>query len=421
MRLQQKTNRSYFLFSSLLFLLAGVFLFFVLTSIIDEEVNEQLFNTEKRVVKQLQSGRIPTEIPPVLEVRLLLSPQQEQITVRDTAMYDNVEGEEETFREVSSVRNMEDRSYSIVVRQMIITHSSYLMTIGGILALVMGFLLLCLAIVNKTIFKKVWKPFYSTLDALKSFSVQQPGGLDLQKSNILEFREMNTVLVKLTDKASSDYRALREFTENASHEIQTPLAVIQNKLDELLQDPSLQEQQAKHLQIAGSAVQKLSKLNQTLLLLTKIENRQFIFTEKVNLISCILRQMELQEDFIDVKKLQVSLEVPSEYYVSAHPSLVDVLLTNLVGNAIKHNIPHGIVSIEMIHGSLRIANTGKELSVAPSLLFERFSKADASSSSLGLGLAIVQTICVLYGWQVKYEVNDGQHLLEVIFQELGTT
>ncbi|KAA3436338.1 sensor histidine kinase [Rufibacter hautae] len=417
MRLLQKLNRTYILFSSLLFLVAGVLLYFFLTANIDYEAEEQLLNTERRIARQLTRGHTPTKLFPVLEVTQLAVHRPQGLTITDTTMFDQVEGEEETFRQVRSVRNINGHSYAIVLRQMVVQHSEYIMTIGCILVLVMGLLLVCLTLMNRSIHRTVWQSYYTTLEAVKNFSVHQPGPLQLQDSATQEFQEMHTALSRLTEKARLDYLALKEFSENASHEMQTPLAVLQNKLDELLQDLALIELQARHIQTAGTAVQKLSKLNQTLLLLTKIENRQFIHTETVCVTAFLCRQLDLLEDFLLEKKLQVTLEETAALKVSANPALVDVLLSNLLSNAIKHNNAHGCISIEIGKNRLLVSNSGKPLPYAPSLLFERFSKADAYSPSLGLGLAIVRTICHLYGWEVQYQVQKNRHSLEITFPE----
>jgi signal transduction histidine kinase len=415
MRLLQKTSRTYIIFSSLLFLTAGVLLYFFMTANIDHEANEQLLNTERRIAKQLERGQTPAKIPPVLEVTQLSKHQPERLWVTDTVMFDNVEGEEETFRQVTSIRNANGHSYSIVLRQMIVEHADYVVTIGGILALIMGCLLICLALMNRSIYRTVWNPYYQTLDALKNFSLHQPSPLALQDTSIIEFKEMNAALHRLTEKARTDFMALKEFSENASHEMQTPLAVVQTKLDELLQDPALTETQARHIQTAGTAVQKLSKLNQTLLLLTKIENRQFIYTQQLNIPELVRKQVAELEDFIQEKELDVTFQKPEHVEVSANPALVDALLTNLLSNAIKHNVPKGSISIAVKQNILQVSNSGRPLASSPAFLFERFSKADASSSSLGLGLAIVRTICHLYNWQVQYQVDKEQHTLEINF------
>lgn len=412
MRLLQKTNRIYTLFATLLFLVGGVILFIRITGIIEEEAAEQLLSNEQRIALKLKLGQPYTELSPVIEITRLENPIAEHIALKDTMFYDEFEGEIEKFLQVTSSRNINGQAYRLVLRQMLVEPRDYLGSIGLSLAIVLALLLLCLAVINRVIYRKLWQPFYQGLAALKGFSVYQNSPLPLNESKIQEFTELNAAITNLTGKVRSDFHALKEFSENAAHEMQTPLAVIQAKLDELLQDENLSEQQASRIQVAHTSVNKLARLNQTLLLLTKIENRQFIYTEAVDVRLMIERQLQDSEDFIQGKGLRTAYTALT---VMANPALVEILISNLLRNAIKHNISNGYINITLNGSSLIISNPGKMLLHAPALLFERFSKADPSSGSLGLGLAIVKTICNIYGWRVKYETNQHIHFLQVDF------
>ncbi|MBF9252241.1 HAMP domain-containing histidine kinase [Pontibacter sp. 172403-2] len=416
MRLLQKTNRVYLLFTALLLLLAGGFLYVLITDTVEEEASEQLLSNEKRIATALKAGQQITVLPPVIEVEELRGRREERLTLKDTVLFDALEGEIETFRQVTSVREVNGSTYRIVLRQMVVERVKSLATIGVSLAAVLLTLFLFLALMNRIIYHKLWSPFYGSLKALKNFSVYQNSPLQLESGGITEFAELNRAISKLTEKTRSDFRALKEFSENASHEMQTPLAVIQAKLDELLQDVALNEQQASRIQVASSSVQKLSRLNQTLLLLTKIENRQFIYTEAVDVSAMIVRQLQDFVDFIQDKAIHVDFVPTPALIVTANPALAEALVSNLLRNAVKHNIPDGFIFIKLTDSSLKVSNSGTPLPHAPAMLFERFQKADPSSNSLGLGLAIVRTICNLYGWHVTYETNQNTHTLQVDFQ-----
>ncbi|ARS37562.1 sensor histidine kinase [Pontibacter actiniarum] len=415
MRLLQKATRSYILFTSLLFLIAGGLLYGLLTDIIEQEATEQLLGNERRIAEQLRHGQHIINLPPVLEVSKLNRPIQESITVKDTIAFDNVENELEAFLQVSSVRNISGHSYRIVLRQMIVEPVEYMSTIGLSMAIVMVLLLMFTVLMNRIFFHQLWSAFYRSLATLKGFSVHQNTPLKLEDSSILEFSELNAAIGKLTEKARSDFRALKEFSENASHETQTPLAIIQARLDELLQDPALSEQQANHIQSAYVAAQKLSKLNQTLLLLTKIENQQFKNTELININDLIGRQISQLDDFVRDKGLQVHVNQQGTLTVLSNPALVDMLISNLLSNAIRHNVRKGFIEVMVTARSLTVKNSGVPLKGSPAKLFERFHKANPSSSSLGLGLAIVRSVCNLYGWQVQYQAEDNTHILLILF------
>ena len=415
MKLLKKTNRTYLFFSAILLLIAGCLLYAMMTTIIDDEITEKLFVNKERIVRQMEKGERVIQLPPVIEVEELLTPQEEQIIVKDTSLLDPVEDETELFREVTSIENINSKTYRITLRQVILEPHDYYNSIGLALAIVFALLLTGILLINWCVSKKLWSPFYQTLEKLKQFSLQDDKPVPLDDAGITEFKEMNHAIEHLTSKVRSDYHALKEFTENASHEIQTPLAVILAKLQELLQSAALSAEQAGQIQTAYASAQRLSKLNQTLLLLAKIENKQFPATEKISLTSAIQRQLELFADFIAAKHLNVKKKFHSETSLSANALLLDVLLSNLIGNAIRHNIMNGNITIELSANTLSISNTGKPLIIPPEKLFERFAKADPASESLGLGLAIVKKLCDSYGWKIRYTVSDGCHVIEIVF------
>src|SRR5438270_6802034 len=148
--------------------------------------------------------------------------------------------------------------------------SILLITISTILTILVVSIL-----INRFALKQIWKPFYQSLDAVRKFKVNKKEALRLQQSNIDEFEFMNQTLQRITAQAQLDYLSLKTFSENASHEIQTPIAIVRSKLDLLIQDEDLREEQSQALQSAYNAIERLTRLNQSLLLLAKIENHQF--------------------------------------------------------------------------------------------------------------------------------------------------
>ena len=415
MKLLQKTSRVYFMVSAFLLLVTGVLLYFFLTTIIEAETKEQLLANEMRIASRLSHHQPTTQLAPVIEITKLEKVLPENIAIIDTTLFDDKEQEFERFLQVTSIRNIRGVGYRIILRQMIEEPIGYIGSIGLALGITFLFLLLSTTFINRLVFSKLWQPFYNSLAALNSFSVNQSKPLKLDKSDIAEFEELNAAVLTLTDKTRHDYRVLKEFTENASHEMQTPLAVIQTKLDELLQTPSLTESQAGQIRVAVSAVQKLTRLNHALILLTKIENQQFQQKETINVSQVISGHLKQLEDFIQAKTLQVEFESAASLTVNSDPALVEMLVSNLLSNSIKYNLPGGQIHILIAADSLEISNTGESLHVAPETLFDRFSKANQSSASLGLGLALVKSICEQQGWHIRYEIEAGLHTFTVNF------
>jgi signal transduction histidine kinase len=148
-------------------------------------------------------------------------------------------------------------------------------------------------------------------------------------------------------------------------------------------------------------------------LLTKIENRQFLAgTDPVNLVPIINGKLRDLEDLIAQRKISIQTDLEPVGLV-IHPALAEILVNNLLTNAIRHNVENGKIIITLREGTLSVKNTGKALNSNPEQLFERFRKESNSSASLGLGLALVKTISEVNGQALKYDIDDEWHTLSV--------
>ncbi len=415
MKLLHKTTRLYLLFSALMLAVTGCVLYVLLTQIIEAEITEKLLVNKERIVRQLKAGKAVPSLPPVIEIEETETQSPDTFFIRNTALFDPEEGETEPFLEVRCFESINGKTYVITLRQVVLEPHDYLNSIGLVLAVGLALLLLGLLWQNWRISKIIWQPFFENLEVLKHFKVQNEQPERLSETNVSEFRELNVAIEKLTRKARSDYRSLKEFTENASHEMQTPLAVIRAKLEEALQSPKLTEQQARQLETANSAVQRLARLNRSLLLLAKIENHQFPEMEAVSVLSQINQQNTNLEDFIKEKQLTLKMEVKGEAIVKSHPVLMETLLSNLLSNAIRHNVTGGEIEVVLSENLLVISNTGASSGLPSEQMFERFRKSNGQEASVGLGLAIAKTICDNYGWELNYHHESGRHIFSVVF------
>jgi signal transduction histidine kinase len=210
-----------------------------------------------------------------------------------------------------------------------------------------------------------------------------------------------------------DYQTLKDFADNASHEMQTPLAIINSKLDLMIQEQHLSERQMSQLQAMYDAVGRLSKLNQSLLLLTKLENNQFAHTSPVQLDSLIRQKWVQFEDLIEAKRLRVSLDL-QPVLVNMNEYLADILLNNLFSNAIRHNTADGSIEIGLSNGQLSISNTGSALHFDRAGIFDRFAKNNYSEGT-GLGLAISRQICDNHHFSISYSFREPVHSFAILF------
>ena len=258
-------------------------------------------------------------------------------------------------------------------------------------------------------------PFYRTLEDLRSFSYYDQIFNISSSSDIEEFTELNKTLEELTARVSSDYNSMKRFTEDASHEIQTPLSIIQLKLESLLQTPGLNKTQVDLISTTNIAVQKLSRLTSALLLLTKIANGQFPEKTIVNVSLLADQRIKSLADQILNKKLILKADIEPERTVEANKFLTDSVVSNLIGNAIRYTSEGGEISILVSQNKFEIRNSGTPFSVPSSVIFQRFFKSEINKESTGLGLSIVKEICTFYKWDVTYEYKDEMHVFAVGF------
>ena len=276
-------------------------------------------------------------------------------------------------------------------------------------------LLVLVAISSKLIPKYILSPLSRTLKVIQYFDLKQRKPIRLPETRTSEFKELNIFLKKMTDKALEDYQSLKEFAENASHELQTPTAIIRGKL-ELLMESDIQDDQAILIAEMHNALEKLSRIHSSLTLLTKLENKEYVTEIPVCLSELTRETLVSFDELIQMKSLTLKCHIEDNVYIHLHSSLADLLLTNLVSNAIRHNIPGGTIRVSLTKTGLVIANSGLTPQVPVTELFERFKKGDPASDSIGIGLAIVRQICELMNFNIIYEYAASQHTIAISFQ-----
>ncbi len=264
--------------------------------------------------------------------------------------------------------------------------------------------------------KKLWKPFEQTLSSIETFQLEKGKVPDLPESDIKEFAMLNKSLQRLMTKSIGSYQAQKEFTENASHELQTPLAIFQAKLEILLQQPQLTSEQAAIIQDLFQMTSRLSRLNRNLLLLAKIDNAQFDAKEHIRLAAFIDRLLPSLESISG--QIHIERAYSSEALsVDANSVLLESMINNLIVNAVRHNTADGTITISLNDHSLKISNTSDEQALSATQIFNRFYRPVQNKSGNGLGLAIVKAICNYHGWSVKYEYEEGIHSFIVDFRK----
>lgn len=282
------------------------------------------------------------------------------------------------------------------------------------LLLVVSVLIAAIVWVVRVVSVKQWRPFEDTLRKIRQFKVEKGIIPTFHPTAIREFDQLNTVLENILSQSVKSYNGQKQFTENASHELQTPLAIMQSKLDLLFQSPDLKQEQVALMQDLYHEVNRMSKLNRSLLLLSKIENAQYQITSKVNISQKLEQLLPSLEVLANGIQVETQIENP-DLEVSCNEILLESMMANLIINAIRHNRSKGTIVMTVGKDGLEIKNLSDEPALDPQHLFDRFYQRSVHQKGNGLGLAIVKSICDYHGWQVSYQYKDGWHQFSVGF------
>ncbi|PHI21323.1 hypothetical protein CEQ90_02680 [Lewinellaceae bacterium SD302] len=419
MKLLQRTARYYLLLSLAVFSTLGMVLFFLLRFILDHAVDEGLTKTSTVLERQLSRlDSLPPEVEIMDEIVVLqaIGEASDYTRYSDTLLFDDSpdEMEFEPYRKYTYETELKGQAYRVSLHHSKVESDDLILTIFLFVLVAFALVLLALNLLGNYLSRKLWRPFHATLDKVRSFSIQNPIAANFGTSSVNEFNDLNRSLEAMTVKLTNDYKSLRQFTENASHEMQTPLAIMRNQVDLLLTGPERSEEDYQRIQVLSETIARLSKLNQSLLLLTKIERAQYVENEWIDIAPIINKKLDQLAVFINEKDIRQTTEIqPVQLYMNT--VLVDVLLNNLIGNAIRHNVAGGRLEVIVDQYQLFIRNTGPELKRSSETLFNRFQKESTLSDSLGLGLAIVREVCDRYGYTLIYNSADGWHEVKVLF------
>ncbi len=234
-----------------------------------------------------------------------------------------------------------------------------------------------------------------------------------KEDELIKLKKINPDLAEQLLKMHQAYHANKQFTQNAAHELQTPLAIIKGYAELLLQAPHLQEKEAESIGAILHNINRLSRLNSALILLSKIEHGRFKDEGAINLNKIIDETLEHFSDMIYLQKLKIEKMYNTDFNTNMSESLAEILIANLLQNAIRHNLPNGFIKIETDKNGLGISNPGKSLETSPENLFKRFYRESKKEESLGLGLSIVKRIAGQSGLVVEYGFSEGVHAVGV--------
>lgn len=420
MRLQQKHSRELLIRLSLAMLVGAILLYTVLLTHSSHMLHKQLMLSQQNVWYSFihSNGQFTRAIG--AEYRLddgnSLKPSDVG-KIRDTILYDSALGAYRPFAALTREYSNRGASYGLTtfVSSTEVEHLVIKVTITEIVILLLFFI--SAVFINSRAAVAIWRPFSETLTRISEYDVTKNEVLALpEDTSIIEFNELNTTLNRLVAKSNSAYYNQKQFVENASHEIQTPLSVIRNKLELLINENGINHRIARLIDDISEANERLSQMNKNLLLLARIDNNQFPSTEQVNMTNLIVQVLSTYENLYENRMPSVMKTLTPNVIIAINPALAEILLSNLIKNAIVHNKEQGSIIIDLNGEFLMIRNTGDELHLPTDQLFERFKKANDESRSTGLGLALVRQICQLYDLEISYHYGNSIHSLKLRFR-----
>jgi len=410
MKLLTKTSLNFISASVLFFLVGSMAMYFSVRNIIAEDLQNRLLQQQNEFIYTAQQNKVTDLTSELVFVQKF---QKEMLhSFSDTVLIKNEQYILYRKMQFSVLQN--GKYYKVSILQ---SQSQSDLLIVKIVIMNVGFAVLFFLIVffvNRKSIKNALKVFYSTIQKLEDFEVSKAEELSLDTAEVDEVKKLNAVFEKMSEQIRQDFEAQKEYTENVAHELQTPLAIISSKADELMQADNLSKQQMEQLALLMEATNRLSKINQALIFLTKIDNRFYREGATFSLNDLIKEKLTLFEEVIKEKNIQLEVDLSDITHIYMDKYLAETMVINLLKNAIVHNEQGGLLHIKLTNQSLIISNSGKALTFPESDIFKRFIRSDHNKKSLGIGLSIVKRICELYNFTVNYQFKE-KHIFTIYF------
>jgi len=417
-------NKSLIYLSVSLFFVIGlwsVVFYFNMLGEIKESVDEGLDNYKRQTIYQAEKDTTILNKTNFEEGFFAICeiPQIQAISITDTYIdtlmlmqdADDEAPEQEPVRLLKTAFENNGKFYELSVINSMVEEDDL---VEELLHEALGLYLLLIAIIifiNNFVLKRLWKPFYSFLNQLKNYRIGKK--FPEVKTETQEFTDLQKAVNILLQHNIETYEQQKQFIGNASHELQTPLAIATNKLELLIEKGNLQPEQAENIAETMNIIERLVRLNKSLLLLTKIENKQFLDNKTVSFNQVVKQSVNDLEEIAEYKNIKISVSETAELTTQMDISLANVVVSNLLRNAIFHNVENGIVNVEISENAIKISNTGFKAPINEQKLFSRFHKTENNTNSTGLGLAIVKAVCDLYDFPIFYRFENDLHFFEL--------
>ena len=382
----------------------AVFFYWAIIEEVNDETDDSLGDyAETLIIRWLSGEEMPSKNSGSNNQYYLYEVSEEyarsypHITYRDEMVYIEEKKETEPARVLMTIFQTDDGRYmELVVYAPTIEKIDLQRALLGWIIFLYVLLLLAILAVNAWVFQRNMKPLYRLLDWLDRYRLGGKNKPLTNETSISEFRKLNDAAVVFTERSEKVYEQQKLFIGNASHEMQTPLAISLNRLEMLMEDDTFTEKQLSELAKTHQTLESLTRMNRSLLLLCKIENHQFSDEKEI----CLN------------KIFRTYLDDSATFRVTMSESLASVLVANLLKNAFVHADEGGEITVSFTAASFEISNTG-EHPLDDKRIFERFYQGSKKEGSTGLGLALVDSVCKASHLSVTYRYADGRHVFTV--------
>ena len=418
-KLLHKTSRAYLIYSVLILIISAPIFYYATERLYIKEADDTLLLHKKEFLKYTASTLKYADIPLWNRFNRNAKIDSVKQVTKDTlffsSYYDTLDAEIEPYRKLNFPISIQGKLYTYSERINLVETEDLLKNIAILFFAIISILLFGLFFITKKLSLNLWKPFYKTLQQIESFEIDKTKQPDFAETDVEEFNRLNTSIQKLIERNTVIYKSQKEFIENAAHELQTPLAVFQAKIDTLIQRSDVTQEQSEILGSLNENVSRLNRLNKNLLLLSKMENDSYSDKQTISLTNYIQKNLDFFTEQAKAKSLIIKMELQKDFEIKSNPVLAEVLISNLFLNAIKHNIEGGQISIAMQENKLVFSNSGQPSPLNTDKLFKRFSKSNPSEQGTGLGLSIVKKIADINNWTVAYNYENNLHSFSILF------
>lgn len=401
--------------------------YFAMVSELNEEQDDALEDYAEQVIERFQNGE---------ELALSYSGGNNQYSIQEVSasyvhsvredryldheVYFSFLGDYESARSIyCTFKGGDGKYYEVEVSVRTIEKSELLETIFLMLSILVGALFISFAVLSVFCVHSTMKPLKRLLDWINAYHPGQKNSKLQNETGISEFRQLNKAVSGMAERMESYGQQQQLFISNASHEMQTPLAISMGRLESLLEEEQLDESQASELDKVLRSLSGLSQLNKSLLMLSRIDIGQYADDRPMDLCEVIKDHNEDFQELFSAKEIRFDCNLSGPFMVEMDKVLARTLVLNLLKNAFVHTQNGGVITVHGGADSLSIRNTAEGGALQAEKIFLPFYHSAASTQSNGLGLPLAQAVARRYSLSLEYSFKDGFHIFTVSKQQTG--